>query len=166
MKLNVAIDGAVLPFEWFEDGDQVRFRLDGNEEHRGSLVEVEPGIYSVLLGDRSFEVKVVTGAQGCLYVDVGRRHLAVGVIDPRLSPTGARGTRRDGPQHLLAPMPGRIVRLLAAEGDDVRAGQGLIVVEAMKMQNEMKSPKDGKLIKVNVSEGDTVAAGDILAIVD
>lgn len=166
MKVNVDIDGAILPFEWFEDDDQVRFRLDGSEEHNGSLIEVEPGIYSVLLGGRSFEVKVVADSQGSLYVDIGARHLAIRIIDPRLSPTGTRGTRRDGPQPLRAPMPGRVVRLLAAEGDAVQAGQGLIVVEAMKMQNEMKSPKDGRLIKMNASEGGTVAAGDILAVVE
>ncbi len=166
MRLNVAIDGNPSPFEWTYEGDSVRFRLADGEELSGSLIEAEPGIYSILLRGHSYEVKVVPAGNGAVYVDIGARHLAVEIIDPRRGATGTRGSRRDGPQNLAAPMPGRIVRVLAAEGDTVHAGHGLIVVEAMKMQNEMKSPKDGKLIKLNAREGDTVAAGDILAIIE
>ncbi|MCC7498206.1 MAG: hypothetical protein IT160_11560 [Bryobacterales bacterium] len=166
MKLRVSIDGDMSPFEWTQQGDQVRFRLGGNEERFGSMIEVEPGIYSVLLEGHSYEVKVVPGAHGVLYVDIGARHLAIDVIDPRRCSGGVRRSRRDGPENLAAPMPGRVVRVLAAVGDDVRAGEGLIVVEAMKMQNEMKSPKDGKLIQLSAREGDTVAAGQVLAVVE
>jgi biotin carboxyl carrier protein len=166
MKLNVGIDGDVSPFEWSADGESVRFRLRDGAEHRGSLVEVEPGIYSLLLNGASYEAKVVPAGNGAVYVDIGARHLAIEIIDPRRADASIRGRRGDGPQNLLAPMPGRIIRVLVAEGDLVHAGQGLIVVEAMKMQNEMKSPKDGKLIALSAVEGDTVAAGDVLAIIE
>jgi biotin carboxyl carrier protein len=63
-------------------------------------------------------------------------------------------------------MPGKIVRVIAAEGDEVEAGQGLIVVEAMKMQNEIKSPKQGKVTKIAVKEASAVNAGDLLVIVE
>jgi biotin carboxyl carrier protein len=63
-------------------------------------------------------------------------------------------------------MPGKIIKLLAVEGSDVMAGQGLIVVEAMKMQNEVKAPKDGKLARIHVVEGATVSAGDPLLVVE
>jgi biotin carboxyl carrier protein len=63
-------------------------------------------------------------------------------------------------------MPGRIVRLLVEKGEVVAAHQGVIVVEAMKMQNELKSPKNGRVAEIRVSPGDTVAAGDILAIIE
>ena len=65
-----------------------------------------------------------------------------------------------------APMPGKVVRVLVAVGAVVEKGQGLIVVEAMKMQNEMKSPKDGVVIVVKTSEGATVSAGEILVVIE
>ena len=63
-------------------------------------------------------------------------------------------------------MPGKIVRIMVSEKDEVKAGQGLLVMEAMKMQNEMKSPKDGNVRKILVAEGATVNAGDILAVIE
>jgi biotin carboxyl carrier protein len=63
-------------------------------------------------------------------------------------------------------MPGKVVRLMVREGDEVEAGAGVAVVEAMKMQNEIKSPKKGTIGKILVSEGATVNAGDVLAIVE
>ena len=71
-----------------------------------------------------------------------------------------------GPQKITAPMPGKIVRIMVAVGDEVKAGQGVIVMEAMKMQNEMKSPKDGKVQKILTSEGSTVNPGDTLAVIE
>jgi biotin carboxyl carrier protein len=67
---------------------------------------------------------------------------------------------------IVAPMPGKVVRILAREGTEVQAGQGIIVVEAMKMQNELKSPKQGVVQKIEVTEGATVNAGDVLVIVE
>ena len=67
-------------------------------------------------------------------------------------------------QQIIAPMPGKIVRVLVAPGEQVEADQGLLVIEAMKMQNEIRSPKAGKVEKM-VREGQTVNAGEILAVV-
>ncbi|HZV60180.1 MAG TPA: biotin/lipoyl-containing protein, partial [Candidatus Eremiobacteraceae bacterium] len=69
----------------------------------------------------------------------------------------------DGRQQITAPMPGKIVRVLVKEGEQVEVGQGLLVVEAMKMQNEIRSPKNGKVERVHVKEGQTVNSGEILA---
>jgi pyruvate carboxylase subunit B len=63
-------------------------------------------------------------------------------------------------------MPGKIVRIMVAENDEVKTGQGIIVMEAMKMQNELKSPKDGKVQKILTSEGSTVNPGDTLAVIE
>ncbi len=62
-------------------------------------------------------------------------------------------------------MPGRLVRVLVARGDAVAAHQGVVVIEAMKMQNELKSPKNGKVAELRVAPGDTVSAGDVLAVI-
>ena len=77
-----------------------------------------------------------------------------------------RAADHQGPKKITAPMPGKVVRLLVREGDSVEAGAGVAVVEAMKMQNEIKSPKKGTVQKILVSESNPVNAGDVLAIVE
>ena len=72
----------------------------------------------------------------------------------------------EGRQPIVAPMPGKVIRLLVSAGDEVEAGQGLVVVEAMKMQNEIRSPKRGKVERVVATEGQNVNAGEVLAWVD
>jgi biotin carboxyl carrier protein len=72
----------------------------------------------------------------------------------------------EGRQQLTAPMAGKVVRVLLKPNDEVAAGQGVVVVEAMKMQNEIKSPKAGRVIEIRVIEGATVTANQILAIVE
>jgi biotin carboxyl carrier protein len=98
---------------------------------------------------------------------VGSSRFAVELRDPRSlrSRQRAAGDER-GPRKILAPMPGRIVRLLAAENSEVEAGQGIVVVEAMKMQNEIKSPKKGVVKKISATLGAAVNPGDVLAIVE
>ncbi len=71
-----------------------------------------------------------------------------------------------GKFRIAAPMPGRIVRVLAAAGDLVAAGQGIVVIEAMKMQNELKAPRDGRVTAIEVKEDDRVNAGAILATIE
>ncbi len=113
---------------------------------------------------RSFEVTVDKSGDGWLLRTAGREfHLEI--IDPR-SWRRARGgsIELEGRQEVTAPMPGKIVRVLAAPGQKVEAGQGLLVIEAMKMQNEIRSPKSGTLGRL-AQEGQTVKAGEILAIV-
>jgi biotin carboxyl carrier protein len=89
------------------------------------------------------------------------------VEDPRsLQGRRGMGAGAEGPRPVKAPMPGRVVRLLVEVGDEVVEGQGIVVIEAMKMQNELKSPKAGRMARVAAVVGDTVGAGDVLAIVE
>jgi biotin carboxyl carrier protein len=90
----------------------------------------------------------------------------VEVVDPRAVRRRGEGASVEGRQTLKAAMPGKVVRVLVREGDSVEAGQGVVVVEAMKMQNEVKSPKSGIVVKVSTVEGSTVNAGEVLAIVE
>ena len=89
------------------------------------------------------------------------------IIDPKRL-RGVKGDDADatGKAEIKTAMPGKVVRILVAEGDTVQKGDGVIVVEAMKMQNEMKSPKDGVVIEIRVAESDTVGAGDILVVIE
>ena len=102
-----------------------------------------------------------------MHLWVGSTRFAAEVRDPRSLRGRSRAAGDDhGPKKITAPMPGKVVRLLVREGDEVELGRGLAVVEAMKMQNEIKSPKKGRVQKILVSEGATVNAGDVLAIVE
>ena len=78
-------------------------------------------------------------------------------------PSGARGA---GPQRVVSPMPGKIVRVLVKAGEDVTARQGLVVVEAMKMENELRAARDGRVRELSVAEGQSVDAGMVLLVVE
>jgi biotin carboxyl carrier protein len=133
--------------------EQDVWRVDAGDGVRtASVAEVEPGVYSILLDGRSFEIRAAD--------------LDVEIKDPRALSSAARQAGLEGPQSITAPMPGKVVRILVNKGDAVERGQGLIVIEAMKMQNEMKSPKQGRVLSVSAIEGGTVAAGDVLATVE
>lgn len=164
MKLSVVLDGRPLELGLERRGENVLFRVGADgAEHAASVVEVEPGIYSMLWGGRSYEVKVVPGPD-CLYVDTRDRHLAVQLLDPREPRTVSGRRAAEGPLSVSAPMPGKVVRVLVGQGDRVEAGQGLVVVEAMKMQNEMKAPRPGLVVEVPAREGARVASGEPLVV--
>jgi biotin carboxyl carrier protein len=81
-------------------------------------------------------------------------------------PAVGRGNRAAGPLVMRAPMPGRVVKLLAKVGDEVKAGRGLLVVEAMKMENELRAPRDGRVQEIRVSEGTAVESGQDLFVLE
>ncbi len=162
MKRDVIANGRSARLEWTEG--MLRYQREGEApiECAFELVETEAGVYSVLIDGRSYEGVVL----GPGLVQVNGEPFEIEVFDPR-SLRGRRGSAaNDGPQQIAAPMPGKIVRVLVAVGDRVEAGQGLIVVEAMKMQNEMKSPKAGRVAEVKIAAGATVTAGEILLVIE
>jgi len=136
-----------------------------NSEQLDAVTEVERGVYSVLLNGASYEVRVIETPQGLRAEAEGRR-FKVAVLDPRDGSRDSRASIGSGRQSVAAPMPGKVVRVLVRAGDSVEAGQGLIVVEAMKMQNEMKATRPGRVIEVRASAGATVGAGDTLLVLE
>jgi biotin carboxyl carrier protein len=128
-------------------------------------VEVAPGIYSILIEGAAFEVRVEPETTSLRITIAGREYTAQ-VRDPRQwRRNRGAAAEVEGPQGVMAPMPGKVVRVLVKAGEAVEAGKGLLVVEAMKMQNEVRSPKSGKVERILVSEGQTVSAGEVLATV-
>jgi len=125
------------------------------------LKEVEPGVYSVLLDGRSLVFRVAP-MNGAVLVDVEGHEYKVEARDPRAAGRHGRHTVGEGRQNIFAPMPGKVIRMLVSEGDQVHTGQGLAVVEAMKMQNEVKAPRDGRIVAIRAKAGDTVTAGAVL----
>jgi biotin carboxyl carrier protein len=150
-----------MSFEISVDGKPVEIPAEAGP----AVVRVEPGVYSVVYGGRSYEARVTAVADG-FSVEVNGRRFHVEVRDPRNARRRLDAGLRGGRQNILAPMPGKVVRLLVQPGDAVEAGQGLVVVEAMKMQNEMKCAHAGIIREVRASAGDTVAAGQVLVVIE
>lgn len=126
----------------------------------------EPGVYTLLFGPQVIEARVEGNAQaGFVMVTVRERAWHLRVRDRRYR-RRASEAGSEGRVALTARMPGKVVRLLAEVGSSVRAGQGILVLEAMKMQNEVRAPKSGRLAEVYVREGQTVGAGELLAVIE
>jgi len=168
VKLRIQLAGRKHEADLRLEGRRVSGTLDGRPVE-ADAVEVSPGIYSILLSGpldgAAYEIQVEPAPSG-LTVTAGGRRFRAHVIDPRQW-QGRRGgsVEAEGRQSILAPMPGKVVRVLVAQGDKVDAGRGILVVEAMKMQNEIRSPKTGTVERLAVEEGQAVNAGDVLAIV-
>jgi len=130
-------------------------------------VEITPNTLSILLDGQSFEISVTPSPDGKLKLQTGTQEFTAEVIDPRAWSGRRHGSvEAEGRQQVVAPMPGKVVRLLVKAGDHVEAGQGLLVVEAMKMQNEIRSPKSGTVERILAREGQPVNTGEILAWID
>jgi biotin carboxyl carrier protein len=164
MKLEIEIAGKRRRVESVQAGDKARWLID-SRPIEGDAVEVSPGIYSLLLQGKSIEVRMEAAGTELLAIAMGRDY-RVSIHDPReWKRNRGRAAEAQGRQQLLAPMPGKIVRILVKTGDAVAAGQGLLVVEAMKMQNEIRAPKSGTIERLSVMEGQTVNAGQVVAVV-
>jgi biotin carboxyl carrier protein len=143
-----------------------RVTLDGRPV-AVDAVEIAPNILSLLLDGQSFEIRVTPSLEGQLKLQTGSQEFGAEIIDPRAWSGRRHGNvEAEGRQQIVAPMPGKVVRLLVKAGDHVEAGQGLLVVEAMKMQNEIRSPKSGTVERVLAKEGQPVNAGETLAWID
>ena len=168
MKFEIQLGGAnttARTVELVRDADRWRVSLDGLPTD-ADATEIAPNIFSILLNGQSHEVRIAPAPGGTLGLQTGHHEFTAQVIDPR----AWRGRRHSageaqGRQQVLAPMPGKVIRVLVQAGDTVEAGQGLLVVEAMKMQNEVRSPKRGTVERLLAKEGQPVNAGEVLCVV-
>jgi|SRR5580692_3705037 biotin carboxyl carrier protein len=164
MLYDIAIDGRNYRLELDCAEGRWSCRLNGRNFEVDAVL-ARPDVLSLRVGNLAYEVKSERVANG-LHLWVGNTRFAVEVRDPRSLRGRIRAGDDQGPRKIVAPMPGKVVRLLVREGDEVEPGRGVAVVEAMKMQNEIKSPKRGTVQKILVTEGAAVNAGDVLAIVE
>ena len=168
MILEIELSGKKHRADLVQSGGKYLLRLDaaGAEAEEIDASFPEPGVVHFLLHGRSYEFRI-EGSNGELTLDLQGKKISVSVRDPRsLRSRRAGASSEAGPIKIAAPMPGKVVRILAPEGSEVEAGAGVIVIEAMKMQNELKSPKSGKVQKIAVAEGATVNPGDTLAVIE
>ena len=163
MRLNIIVDGHEALLELVSAPPACRFKIDAGVEQTANIESPEPGVFSIVIDGRSYDAQVEESIGGGLVVVIDGWRFETQVLDPRHWSRNAGGQGADSVQQIMAPMPGKIVRILVAPGEQVAAGQGVVVVEAMKMQNEMKATRDGVVLAVNVKEGATVAPGEVLA---
>jgi biotin carboxyl carrier protein len=164
MTYDVTIDGKTYRLDLDRAENRWSCRLDGREVEVDAVL-ARPDVLSLRIDNRAYEVKCERVA-GEMHLWVGSSRFAVEVRDPRSLRGRVRVVDDSAPKKITAPMPGKVVRVLVSQGSEVEAGAGVLVVEAMKMQNEIKSPKKGTVQKIFVSEGAAVNAGDVLAIVE
>jgi len=166
MTYEVTIDGKTHRVEVMRGPEAgLQCLLDG-QELNVDAVEAGRDVLSIVIDGRAWEVKRER-VSGDMHLVIAGERYAAEVRDPRsFRARKAAGAGLEGPKKLVSPMPGKVVRVLVAAGAEVEAGQGVVVVEAMKMQNEIKSPKKGKVSKIVAVEGATVNAGEALAIVE
>jgi biotin carboxyl carrier protein len=178
MIFEVAIGGKVRTVGVVRKAGLLHVDLDGRT-HVVDARRVNDSVISMLLQpdgaqtpSRSIDAAFASqqaGAAGDFDV-----HLEGLTIPVQIRPAGSFGRQKKegagaqatGPQRVTAPMPGKVVRVLVKPGDDVKARQGLVVVEAMKMENELRAARDGRVREVAVTEGQSVDAGALLLMVE
>ena len=168
MKIQAEIGADKHHVEIRRDGNIVFARID-DRKYELEVSEPEPNVFLVKNGGKLSQVFVSpeTNLNEPVHVSIGTNEIDVRIIDlKRLRGSTTSDEEAAGRAEIKTAMPGKVVRVLVAEGDAVQKGDGVIVVEAMKMQNEMKSPKDGVVSKIKIAEGDTVSAGDILVVIE
>lgn len=168
MKLDAAIANTSLRVDIRRDGRRVSANLDGR--HYELMVDSKgPGSYLIISDDAVFDCRVdpVEKSGDALDVSVGSEQFRVVLTDPkRLRGARTAAGHADEAARIVAPMPGKVVRILVEAGASVEAGAGIVVVEAMKMQNELKTPKAGTVTSLHAQVGATVNGGDVLAVIE
>ncbi len=170
MKFEVQLEGAhgaaTRTVELERHGSTYRIRVNGKILD-ADAIQVGSNTISILLDSQSFEIHIAPGPLGKLKLQAGPHEFTAEVQDPRAWRGRKHGAvEAEGRQPILAPMPGKVIRILVTPGEEVQAGTGLLVIEAMKMQNEIRSPKSGKVERLLAKEGQNVSAGEVLAWVE
>src|SRR5262245_7925345 len=175
MRYDVEIGGVTKQVTVVRTGDGFAVTLDGRtfqidaariDGHTLSLLVDRVWLDETVRSVHDVAVAPGDAAAGTLTVRVGTTPIAVTVDGRRRRARGAAAESGSGPQRGAAPMPGKVVPALVAEGEAVRARQPLVVVEAMKMENELRADRDGTIAEVHASEGLLVDAGALLVVID
>lgn len=168
MKLIAELNNEKHEIVLNQNGENITAEIDGRA-YELEAHEVEPNVYLLKHENKIYQIAVSPNQNPNepFSVGVGANNFEIKVSDPkRLRGAAGAGEHGEGLAEIKTAMPGKVVRILVEAGAEINQGDGVIIVEAMKMQNEMKSPKNGIVKEIRVAEGATVNAGDILAVIE
>lgn len=166
MKIRAEIGGEMRSVELNRDGRKLTAIVDGRS-YEADISEPEINVFLLKIENRINEAVVSPDANNSFHVRLRENEFDIRIIDQkRLRGSETNGEAGEGISELKTAMPGKVVRIIAQVNSEVKKGDGVIVVEAMKMQNELKAPKGGIIAEIRVAEGDNVNPGDILAIIE
>jgi len=166
MQLNALSDGTHYTVDIVREDDHYIVKL-GDKEYRVDFREPRASLYSLLINGRVYEAGVEKAESNRFNVYFYDDFFTVDFIDPlqkQMMDTGIEAAA--GKEEVLAPMSGKIVKVLKNEGDEVKAHEGVIIIEAMKMENELKASRPGIISRFLVKPGDTVNASQVLAVIE
>jgi biotin carboxyl carrier protein len=165
MFYEITVNGEILRLDIKRAAEGWLCELNGRK-YDLDVRMISADVLSLIWNDKAFEIRRELLA-GTTQVWVNGEAFAVEVADPRSFRSRKKAAAaQSGPRRIVAPMPGKVVRVLVSESSLVEDHQGIIVIEAMKMQNEIKSPKKGKVQRIMAQAGTAVNAGDALAIIE
>lgn len=167
MKFEVIVNQATraVTLDPREDGT-VEAQLDGESSVVVDVRRAEHDVWSLIIDGASYEC-TVQPIKNFLRVSIRGATWDIQIYDPRRIRQGStQAGDVDGKQVIISPMPGRVIRLEVAVGDTVEAGQGIVIVEAMKMENELEADRAGTVKEIQVAEGDTVESDQVLVIIE
>lgn len=161
-----------MDFEYINDSTSYLIRIDssrsgeykatiGDKEYVFSASNISPNEFSILAGNKNVKV-FVAESDDHIFVHIGGEIVQLNKPNMNGSGVGGPDIEFGSKDEISTPMPGKVVKILVGEGDKVEAGQSLLIVESMKMENEIKSPADGEVISINFSDGDLVEPGQII----
>jgi biotin carboxyl carrier protein len=171
MKLKAKLSGTEHEVLLSAAGKPAVVEIDGRH-YEIVIQERLPGEYVLINGTKVYECRVerkrnAPASDQSFVVVLRGTNYFIAIVDPKRLRSAQNSTAHQaGAAEIVSPMPGKVVRILVEVGANVAAGDGIIVVEAMKMQNEMKAPKAGVVFSINATEGATVNAGDVLAVIE
>lgn len=162
MKLIAEIGNEKSDVEIKREGERIRAKV-GERSYELEASEVEPNVYLLKYENQIYQMYIAPNG----IVNTGNKQFEVKLYDPkRLRGANDNASVTDGAAEIKTAMPGKVIRVLVEQGAEIKKGDGVIIVEAMKMQNEMKAPKDGLVKEIRVAVSATVNAGDILAVIE
>jgi acetyl/propionyl-CoA carboxylase alpha subunit len=166
VKLRASVAGQERDVELTLEGSRVSANV-GGRRYDLEIGSIDGSNVVLFHGHSVFDCRVTGGDAGDYDVRVGSANYKLFLRDPkRLRASDLAGSHGEGSAQIVAPMPGKVVRVLVEAGAEVEAGQAIVVVEAMKMQNELKAPRAGKITSLTAAEGSAVTAGQLLAVIE
>jgi biotin carboxyl carrier protein len=166
MKLKAQLSGEDCEVSLSLKGELATAEIDGRD-YELEVRSLGLGEYLLLHGSSVYKCRVANKERAAFEVTLAGQSHDITITDPKRLRRGQSAAGHDhGSAEIVSPMPGKVVRVLVEPGARVEAGAGIVVVEAMKMQNEMKSPKAGVVVSINAEAGATVNAGDVLAVIE